>query len=179
MSRSGNLTILILLVMPVSVGAYPWDKDMVDQPSEKAQESMAPPGPGSIPTDGGEIVPQPQTDQDFDEMKDAAATIENAVPADAESIARGKIFYDTNCFVCHGTGGQGDGPVGLRFVEKAPVDLNDAYTQDQSDGQLFFTLTRGRATMPFYRDALSQSERWDVINYVRYEFGQTSVANNE
>ena len=179
MRRCEFLTIPILLMMPVAGGAYPWDQDMVDQPSEKAQESTAPPGPGSIPTDGGEIVPQPHTEQEFDDMKVAAAAIVNPVPADEESIARGKVFYDINCFVCHGTGGQGDGPVGLKFLEKAPVDLNDAYTQDQADGQLFFTLTRGRAKMPFYRDALSQPERWDVINYLRYAFGASSVANNE
>jgi mono/diheme cytochrome c family protein len=179
MRHSGFLTVLLLLVVPVTGGAYPWDKDMVDQPSEKAQESIAPPGPGSIPTDGGEIVPQPITDQEFDDMKEAAAAIPNPVPADAESISRGKVFYDVNCFVCHGSSGVGDGPVGLKFLEKAPVDLNDAYTQDQADGQLFFTLTRGRAKMPFYRDAMSQSERWDVINYVRNEFGETSVANND
>jgi mono/diheme cytochrome c family protein len=179
MRRSGFVTIAVLLILPVVSWAYEWDKDMVDQPSEKAQESEAPPGPGSIPTNGGEIVPQPHTDLEFDEMKEAAATLVNPVAADAGSIARGKVFYDTNCFVCHGAGGLGDGPVGQKFVEKAPVDLNDAYTQDQADGQLFFTLTRGRALMPFYRDALSQAERWDVINYLRSEFGQTSVANNE
>jgi mono/diheme cytochrome c family protein len=50
--------------------------------------------------------------------------------------------------------------------------LNKPYTQDQADGQLFFTLTRGRVAMPFYRDALSQRERWDVINYLRSEFGK-------
>ena len=104
-------------------------------------------------------------------MKDAMAGLENPVTATAESVARGKYFYEINCYVCHGTTGIGDGPVGLKFVEKAPVDLNDAYTQDQTDGQLFFTLTRGRVLMPFYRDALSPSERWDVINYVRSEFG--------
>jgi mono/diheme cytochrome c family protein len=179
MRRSGLVTIAVLLMLPVLGWGYGWDKDMVDQPSEKAQESEAPPGPGSIPTTGGEIVPQPFTDEEFDEMKIAAVALVNPVSANAESIARGKVFYDINCFVCHGSGGVGDGPVGLKFVEKAPVDLNDAYTQDQADGQLFFTLTRGRALMPFYRDALSQAERWDVINYLRSEFGQTSVANNE
>lgn len=168
-------TILIfatLMMMPSSLGwAYPWDKDMVDQPSEKPQESVAPPGPGSVPVDGGETVPQPLTEDESFDMKDAAAAIENPVPATEESVARGKIFYEINCRVCHGSGGRGDGPVGRKFVEKAPVDLNDAYTQDQADGQLFFTLTRGRVLMPFYRDALSPSERWDVINYVRSEFG--------
>lgn len=163
---------LLLILLPASLGwSYPWDKDMVDQPSEKPQESMAPPGPGSVPVDGGEIVPLPLTDLQADEMKDMAAKIQNPVPATEESIARGKYFYEINCLVCHGAGGLGDGTVGSKFIEKAPVNLNDAYAQDQKDGQLFFTLTRGRVKMPFYRDALSQSERWDVINYVRSEFG--------
>jgi mono/diheme cytochrome c family protein len=172
MKPSRLLIFSILITVPASLGwAYPWDKDMVDQPSEKPQESVAPPGPGSIPVDGGETLPQPLTDEESFDMKDAAAAIKNPVPATEESLARGKFFYETNCLVCHGAEGRGDGPVGLKFVEKAPVDLNDAYTQDQEDGQLFFTLTRGRVLMPFYRDALSPSERWDVINYVRSEFG--------
>jgi mono/diheme cytochrome c family protein len=172
MKPSRLLIFSILITLPASLGwAYPWDKDMVDQPSEKPQESVAPPGPGSIPLDGGETVPQPLTDDESFDMKDAAAAIQNPVPATEESLERGKFFYETNCLVCHGAEGRGDGPVGLKFVEKAPVDLNDAYTQDQEDGQLFFTLTRGRVQMPFYRDALSPSERWDVINYVRSEFG--------
>jgi mono/diheme cytochrome c family protein len=108
------------------------------------------------------------------DAKDAAATIRNPVPATPASIERGKYFFEINCLVCHGATGLGDGPVGQKFVDKAPVDLNDAYTQDQADGQIFFTLTRGRELMPFYRDALSPDERWDVINYIRHEFG-----NNE
>lgn len=173
MSCRRLLAVLLLSLTPASFGwAYPWDKDMVDQPSEKAQESIAPPGPGSVPIDGGETVPLPLNDEESADMKEAAAAIENPVPATAESLARGKYFYEINCLVCHGAEGLGDGPVGEKFVDKAPVDLNDAYTQDQADGQLFFTLTRGRATMPFYRDALSPSERWDVVNYVKSEFGE-------
>lgn len=172
MRRTRILLALTLAIAPVSTGlSYPWDQDMVDQPSEKAQESIAPPGPGSVPAHGGEIVPTPLDDEESDAMKEAAAGIQNPVPATEESIARGKYFYEINCLVCHGSEGRGDGPVGLKFVEKAPVDLNDDYTQDQAVGQLFFTVTRGRAKMPFYRDALSPSERWDVVNYVKSEFG--------
>ncbi len=162
-----------LLLAPVSLAwGYAWNKDMVDQPSEKAQESIAPPGPGSVPTHGGETMPIPLTEEEAIDMKDAAVAVINPVPASNESIERGKYFFGINCQVCHGTTGLGDGPVGRKFIEKAPVDLNDAYTQDQSDGQIFFTLTRGRVTMPFYRDALSPSERWDVINFLRSEFGK-------
>ncbi len=173
MSHSRLLIVLLLMAYPTSLSwSYGWNKDMVDQPSEKPQESIAPPGPGgSVPIGGGEIVALPLNDLESDEMKDAAASIDNPVPMTAESLQRGKLFYETNCFVCHGSDGRGEGPVGQKFLDKAPVDLNDAYTQDQADGQLFFTLTRGRAKMPFYRDALSPSERWDVINYVKYTFG--------
>jgi mono/diheme cytochrome c family protein len=115
-------------------------------------------------------LPLPLTDDESLDMKEAAVAMVNPVPASQESIERGEYFYEITCLVCHGTTGIGDGPVGLKFIEKAPVDLNEPYTQDQADGQLFFTLTRGRAKMPFYRDALSPTERWDVINYVRSEF---------
>ncbi len=172
--RFGNRALIAMLL--IGYGAtgwsYPWDQDMVDQPSEKPQESVAPAEPqSSIPTGGGETVPAPTTERDMFDAKDAAVSVKNPVPATPESIARGKYFYEINCRVCHGETGVGDGPVGQKFVDPTPVDLNDAYTQDQADGQIFFTLTRGRVAMPFYRDSLSPKERWDVINYLRREFG--------
>lgn len=175
--RTALPSILKLLVATTLFGyaalvtAYPWDQDMVDQPSEKPQRNPAPPGPGSVPVDGGESVPAPETDQGMFDAKEEAAALINPVPSTPESIATGKMLYTMNCAVCHGADGRGDGPVGLKMAEKAPVDLSDAYTQDQADGQIFFTLTRGRGLMPFYRDALSQRERWEVINYLRSEFG--------
>jgi mono/diheme cytochrome c family protein/rhodanese-related sulfurtransferase len=149
---------------------FPWDQDMVDQPSAKPQESPAPPPPNSVPISGRETLPAPTTESELFKAKDEAATLRNPVPATAESVARGAYLYEINCVVCHGKQGRGDGPVGRKF-DPAPVDLNKEYTQGQADGQLFFTLTRGRVAMPFYRDALSQQERWDVINYLRSAFG--------
>ncbi len=151
--------------------ALPWDKDMVDQPSAKPQESIAPAEPNAVPVTGGEFLPAPTSEAEIFDAKDAAAAIPNPVSATAESIARGEYFYQVNCLVCHGAQGRGDGPVGQKFTDPTPVDLNEDYTQDQADGQIFFTLTRGRVAMPFYRDALSQQERWDVVNYIKNEFG--------
>jgi len=123
-----------------------------------------------VPVVGGETVPAPTTEEGMFDAKEAAASVPNPVPATPESVARGKYLFEITCMVCHGPEGRGDGPVGQVF-EPSPVDLNDAYTQDQADGQIFFTLTRGRGVMPFYRDALSQQERWDVINYLKQELG--------
>ena len=163
---------LLLLGQISTAWGFPWNKDFVDQLAIKAQELPAPLEPGSVPVAGGETLPDPVTEEAADAAKDAAAVIPNPMPATAESLAQGKYFYELTCQVCHGAGGAGDGPVGSKFITKAPVDLNEDYTQDQADGQIFFTLTRGRVAMPFYRDALSQQERWDVVNYIKNEFGQ-------
>ncbi|HLF12527.1 MAG TPA: c-type cytochrome [Gammaproteobacteria bacterium] len=162
--------ILLLLGYAATAWSFPWDKDMVDQPSAKPQRSPAPAEPGAVPVVGGETVPAPTTEEGMFDAKEAAASVPNPVPATPESVARGKYLFEITCMVCHGPEGRGDGPVGQVF-EPSPVDLNDAYTQDQADGQIFFTLTRGRGVMPFYRDALSQQERWDVINYLKQELG--------
>ena len=167
------LLAIAMLATATSGWGYPWNKDMVDQPAEKPQKSAVPPPPGSIPVTGRENLPAPTTENEIFKAKDAAATLKNPVPATADSVARGATLYRANCVVCHGERGHGDGPVGKKF-DPVPVDLNKDYTQSQADGQLFFTLTRGRVAMPFYRDALSQQERWDVINYVKSEFGKQS-----
>ncbi|MCH7670539.1 MAG: cytochrome c [Proteobacteria bacterium] len=165
---------LFLIGQMTNAWGFPWNKDFVDQLAIKAQESLAPAEPGSTPVVGGETLPALPaniSEEEMDALKDAAAVIPNPIPASAASVARGAELYAMTCVVCHGTEGLGDGPVGLHFDTKSPVDLNEDYTQDQADGSLFFTLTRGRALMPFYRDALNVEERWHVINYVKTEFG--------
>lgn len=162
--------VVVASLVAAAASGFPWNKDMVDQPSAKPQESAAPPPPGSVPVTGRETLPNPVTKEELFKAKDAAATLPNPVPATVESVARGAFLYRINCAVCHGDEGRGDGPVGRKF-DPSPADLNDKHTQSQTDGQLFFTLTRGRVEMPSYRDALSQRERWDVINYLRNEFG--------
>ena len=163
-----TIAVMLLLSQTGPGWGYPWDQDMVDQPGAKPQRSPAPVDPGSVPIVGGETLPAPVTEQGMDEAKDTAASIPNPIPATDESLARGKYLYEMNCLVCHGPEGSGEGPVGKKFTTKAPVDFNEDYTKDQADGQLFFTLTRGRELMPYYRDALSVEERWHVINYVRH-----------
>ncbi len=172
-----RLLLIPLLALLAGPGCF-WDKDMVDQPSAKPQASIAPAEPDAIPTWGGETVPEPDSERALFAAKDAAAALHNPIAATRESIARGADFYQVHCLVCHGEQGLGDGPVGVKFTDPSPVDLNDAHTQDQADGQLFFTITRGRVVMPFYRDALNPAERWDLVNFIRARFGQKDD-NNE
>lgn len=95
----------------------------------------------------------------------SAADKKNPILSGADSIARGQALY-SNCVICHGPAGHGDGLAAVALTPK-PKDLSSAVTQGQSDGALFWKITQGRAPMPPWEQALSEKDRWDLVNYVR------------
>src|SRR5207249_1542078 len=65
-----------------------------------------------------------------------------AVPYQAASIATGAALYRTNCVVCHGTTGAGDGPGGARLPQR-PADLRASHTAQHTAGDLFWWISHG------------------------------------
>lgn len=90
----------------------------------------------------------------------------NPHPNDAQSQAAGKKIYSRECSDCHGERGKGDGP-GARDLSERPPDLSSEAVQKQSDGALFYKITRGRGEMPSYRKMLRDDQRWHVVNFMR------------
>lgn len=90
----------------------------------------------------------------------------NPFQADAASVTRGKNSYKLECARCHGLTGQGDG-VASSKLGKAMPDLGDPEVQNQTDGELFWKISEGRKPMPQKGHALSDDQRWDVINFLR------------
>ena len=73
----------------------------------------------------------------------SVVSVANPIPPNSESIARGQELYSTNCAACHGTTGEGDGPVGLNFNPR-PADLRQhAIPGVHADSQLFEWITNG------------------------------------
>jgi mono/diheme cytochrome c family protein len=95
-----------------------------------------------------------------------AARKKNPVPADADSIAAGKAVYSQNCLSCHGQLGRGDGPA-AKDLDPKPHDLSDPKVVAQSDGALFWKITEGRKPMPTFEKLLGETDRWNVVNYIR------------
>jgi len=95
-----------------------------------------------------------------------AARKPNPVPSDDTSIAAGKVVYTQQCFSCHGAAGKGDGPA-AKDLEKNPGDLSKPALWDQTDGALFWKLTEGKKPMPAFATLTTETQRWQVINYVR------------
>lgn len=164
------LMLALLCIVAATAGALPWDKDMVDQPSIKPQEARVDYSKDAVSVRGSEPLAVPRTGKELVRARLAAGrTLENPVSATAESVEAGKEAYETHCAMCHGATGKGEGSVGQRYVPP-PMNLTLPYVQEQEDGQIYYTITNGSLIMPFYRDALTEVERWNVVNYLKQEF---------
>jgi mono/diheme cytochrome c family protein len=97
-----------------------------------------------------------------------AAAVPNPIEANHESLEAGEQLFATNCAVCHGESGQGDGP-GAAGLEKPPANLNAGHVQGLTDGALFYIVSHGRpdTPMPAWDNVLNEEQRWQVVNYLR------------
>jgi len=96
-------------------------------------------------------------------------SVANPIPPNSESIAEGQALYSTYCASCHGDSGKGDGPVGLTLNPR-PADLRQhAIPGIHADAQLFEWITNGfpGSRMPAFKSALSDTERWHLVNFIR------------
>ena len=84
-----------------------------------------------------------------------------------EVLLTGQKYFETNCAVCHGFKGHGDGPVGLKMPNKPPALVSDK-VKGWADGQIYQVITMGQGTMGSYASHIPQKYRWQVVNYVRH-----------
>lgn len=90
------------------------------------------------------------------------------VPYLTVSVAHGRTLYDLHCTGCHGAGGLGDGELAAGSP-KPPANLSEPHTALHTAGDMFWWLTHGipESGMPGFPSAMSEEERWDVINFLR------------
>ena len=90
----------------------------------------------------------------------------NPVPANANTIALGQKLYVSNCMICHGQAGKGDGPGGAA-LEKRPTDLTARVRAGATDGELFWKITEGRSPMLSWKGSLTETQRWELVDYIK------------
>jgi mono/diheme cytochrome c family protein len=100
----------------------------------------------------------------------------NPVPAQVTSVDRGYDHYQASCAACHGVDGNGGGPLsGTTAV--TPPSLR-AHLAQHTDGDLFYWISEGLpGGMPAWKDQLSETDRWDLVNYLRSINGQGPTPN--
>jgi len=145
----------IILLFSYDIIKVEWPSFMEIQPSFKNMENPLPPPARSIPVEGPISIP-------------GLGAPENPVAADETSVTRGGELFAIHCQMCHGPGGEGNGPIAPFLVNFKPANLTQGIVQDKSDGALFLTVTNGVTDrMPALNENLTVRERWDVINYIR------------
>jgi copper transport protein len=93
----------------------------------------------------------------------------NPIPPNPESVAAGQALFMAKCAPCHGKTGLGDGPIGVTLNPR-PADLRQhAIPGIHTDAQLFEWITNGfpGSQMPAFRATLSDTDRWNLVNFIR------------
>jgi mono/diheme cytochrome c family protein len=123
-------------------------KDMQEQPSYHPQEAPRLHSPaGSVPRESRAIAPP------FSSLPQ-------------RHVERGARLFAMNCAHCHGSKGEGDGPV-AGYLKELPANLHAASIQRKSAAELYEVVTNGKDAMPPFRGELSAAERWIVASFIK------------
>lgn len=158
-----------------AAGAVPAFSTMRDDVVPDPYELLREPAPGTVPVlhPLGD-VPAPYTQAQIDSV---APLLSNPLQPTPEVLARGKRVYEVQCSVCHGTLGEGNGPVVAQNKFPFAPALNGAATQARSDGYIYAVVDVGRNLMPPYGNRMPHLDRWAVVTYVRQLQGRYETVN--
>ena len=97
----------------------------------------------------------------------SATTVKNPVRPSPAELKDAEQLYQKNCVICHGKTGASNGPAAESLPQK-PANFTDAQMmKNTTDGELFWKMTTGRAPMPSWQDRLSETQRWELVIYLR------------
>ena len=85
----------------------------------------------------------------------------------AKDLERGKLLYQQTCVACHGTGGDGQGPIVASGAYSGVPNYKD---REITVGSVHYVITHGRNAMGSYAGQLSPGDRWRVAMYVMNAF---------
>src|SRR6516165_2320877 len=155
--------------------AFPWSTDMFQGPAVQPLEIAPRVMPdGTLPVYGihynvhyGQPAGMPTTAAILP-MKLELMTVRerNPLQPTSENLAHGRVLFETVCAPCHGEIGKGDGSV-VHLLAHKPANLLTGVSTNLPDGYVFGYIRNGGIWMPSYSDAMSATERWQIVLYMR------------
>ena len=98
---------------------------------------------------------------------DEAKKMKNPVVLTSRGLMAASELYEQKCVLCHGDEGAGNGPAAPLLTRK-PADFTDSRRMSRvTDGELFWKMSTGRGQMPSWQAGLSETERWQMVSYLR------------
>lgn len=172
----GSLTVVALGVL-VALGGCTEIEDamasvdvlnfMRESPAFDPYEAPRVPPENSVPVESPGEEWEPPVENTDAALRAWGDTMTNPLPSTDAVLTDGAEAFQTYCAVCHGAGGEGDGPVVGAGKLPFATNLMLQATIDRSDGYLYGVIRVGRGLMPSYR-RIPPSERWAVVNYLRH-----------
>jgi mono/diheme cytochrome c family protein len=96
-----------------------------------------------------------------------AKAVKSPLKKTPDNLKAAQETFRENCEVCHGPKGDGNGPTAKTLTIK-PANFTDAKLMSQeTDGSLFWKMSKGRGAMPSWEDQLSETERWQLVMYIK------------
>lgn len=110
---------------------------------------------------------------------DVSGITEPWLPND-DMVKHGAAVYKTNCAMCHGNEGKGDGVAGGALKPPPRNLIEGKWKQGGSELGLFATLQNGvpGTSMQGYKDALPAKDRWALVQFF-HSITQDKVNDSE
>lgn len=91
----------------------------------------------------------------------------NPIPDTVTSVSTGERLYQANCARCHGVDALGGGP-DAATTTFPPSNLRSGHLLQHSDADIYSWISNGiQGGMPAWASQLSETERWNLVNYLR------------
>lgn len=91
----------------------------------------------------------------------------NPIEATAESLEIGRKLFSSQCVMCHGEKGDGQGDLAQEMKLSVPDFTDPAVQKKRTDGELHFILAQGHGRMPGQGKRLREEQRWHLVNAIR------------
>jgi len=152
--------ILLIVVAGMILGAVAClimiGPQMKDQPNLRAYQARFPLPPAGV------VPVEPAAAHALSQAEGPAL---NPLPITEQNLARGKVYYQYYCQMCHGATGDGNGPVGQSFVPH-PADLRAPELQEMGDADLLDDILTASGHEP---------AAWPPLSYVEELGGRPNV----
>ena len=187
--HKATLTAISLALTSSAAIAAPWDVDMVDSDAYRGYEcweyttdengkrecvrSMAI-IPEGVVSQKNLLTPNHIMTPDFPKGDNRWDAVVSPIETTDTTLATGKRMYDVYCSICHGKA-MDDGNVPNlgtvaqpgRIAGIIPLTGEGGVLKNRTDGRVYSTIRKGAAIMPAYNWAMTDSEMWSIVHYVR------------
>jgi mono/diheme cytochrome c family protein len=123
------------------------------------------------------VAKEPATTPEADSAKERSEIVleipakeknrRNPVEPTPENIEFGLKLFSSQCAMCHGPRGAGNGDLAQKLVMPVPDFTNPEGQKKRTDGELFYIITKGHGRMPADGERLSAEWRWRMVHAIR------------